>query len=116
MINLDVYIDNEFYGTLNCCDDGDLPNHKMSQDHKLYSYWENQFLDGGTAHIIELINHKFFNNDRKEHDYIVARTLKIRKYWNGKEYRELCASKADDLVAKEWQTADGRRVVFKLSN
>ena len=116
MINLDAFIDGKFYAVLNCDDDGDLPNHKMSQDNKLYSYWENQFLDGGTAHIIELINHNFFNDDMKEHDYVVARTVKTGKYWNGKSYRELCASKAQDLIAKEWKSAYGRKVTFKLAD
>ena len=53
MICLDVFIDGELYGILNCSDDGDLPNGAMSNDRKIYTYWENQFLDGGTAHIIE---------------------------------------------------------------
>ena len=121
MINLDVFVDNEFYGVLNCDDDGDLPNGEMSRDHKFYTHWENQYLDGGTGHIIEFMSHKFFTayeggNGNGWHDFICARSLRTGRHPSGKEYRELSASKAQDLIAKEWVTANERKVSFKLAD
>lgn len=121
MINLNVYINGEFYGVLNCCDDGDLLNHSVSKDCKFYTYWENNYLDGGTGHIIEFISHKFFNayeggNGNGWYDFICARSLRTGKYSSGKEYKEWSASKVKDLISKEWETANGRRVIFKLAN
>ena len=119
MINLEVYIDDEFYAILNCEDDGDLRNHRLSNDGKIYTYWENQFLDGGTAHIIEFTNHKYWVENRYGEDFsdfVLARTREEGVYSSGKKYVHWWASKAKDLVAKEWKTASGRKVVFKYQD
>lgn len=120
MINLNVYIDDKFYGVLNCDNDGDLWNRRLSLDGRFYTYWEDQWLDGGTSHIIEFHDSRYYHdrgNGSGYYDFLNARTIRTGEYSNGKKYRELVASRVNDLVAQEeWRSALGRKVVFKLAD
>ena len=119
MIKMKVFIDEELYGFLEADGDGELRNHYISQDKKLYVSFENMYLDGGTGHIIEFWNHKYFNEYEHSrgngwYDFVLARSFRTGRYPSGKKYSELVASNVKELVSKEWISANGRKVRFEL--